>query len=107
MALSGGRVFGALVFCLFVCLFPHFLSTCAKEDCFLSSRLLDFCSVGGEGFPIGSSEARGVRRGSVRCDLCLFVGSVFGYWLECWRFVESSSLCLFFFGLFFFDLDGY
>ncbi len=61
-----------------------------------------FCSVGGEGFPIGSSEARGVRRGSVRCDLCsflffLFFGSVFGYWLECWRFVESSSLCLFFF----------
>ncbi len=85
--------------CLFVCLFvcSAFSLDLCKGGLFSFFSSVGFFSVGGEGFPIGSSEARGVRRGSVRCDLCLFFGSVFGYWLECWRFVESSSLCLCFF----------
>ncbi len=40
------------MFCLFVCLFPHFLSTCAKEDCFLSSRVLDFVLLAEKAFQL-------------------------------------------------------
>ncbi len=72
MALSGGRVFGAtsVFVCLFVSAFP--LDLC-KGGLFSFFSCVGFCSVGGQGLPIGSSEARGVRRGSVRCDLCCFL----------------------------------
>ncbi len=85
MALSGGRVFVAtsvLIVCLFVCAFS--LDLC-KGGLFSFFSCVGFCSVGGEGFPIGSSEVRGVRRGSVRCDLCSFL--FFSFLWFCFRFL--------------------
>ncbi len=97
------------MFCLFVSALS--LDLC-KGGLFSFFLCVGFCSVGGEGFPIGSGEARGVRRGSVRCDLCSFLFffslvlfSVIG-WSVGGLWNRVPCVCVFF-GLFFFDLDGY
>ncbi len=93
---------------LFVCLFVSAFSLdLCKGGLFSFFSCVGFCSVGGQGLPIGSSEARGVSRGSVRCDLCSFlfffslvlfsVESVGGLWnrVPCvFSFPVCSSLIL-------------